>query len=92
MPEYVRVDDVEQGIRIMGSYSRFKTKRILGRIMVMRHSLPFVDAVEVVRCKDCDEAIMHPEKQTLCVCNKTKVLCNINHFCSYGKRKEGETV
>lgn len=53
MSEFIRLDDAEQGIYIMGSYSTFKAKITLGRVMVMLHSLPLADVVEVVRCKDC---------------------------------------
>lgn len=47
---------------------------------------PTVDAVEVVRCKDC-------KKQSNLVCNYLEGLCALqsvkpNDFCSYGERKE----
>ena len=50
-----------------------------------------VDAVEVVRCKDCkygevDNADFHD--QYLCNISGSDWNCG-NHFCSYGERKEG---
>ena len=52
---------------------------------------PTVDAVEVVRCKDCkygevDDADFHD--QYLCNISGSDWNCG-NHFCSYGERKEG---
>ena len=50
---------------------------------------PTVDAVEVVRCKDCK----HLGFKGLCdgVCNRKMVgIVNPDDFCSYGERREGE--
>ena len=52
---------------------------------------PTVDAVEVIRCKDCkygevDNADFHD--QYLCHISGSDWNCG-NHFCSYGERKEG---
>ena len=51
---------------------------------------PTIDAVEVVRCKDCRHAYKRKP------INKTAVLCELygagmkdNDFCSYGERNEG---
>ena len=50
---------------------------------------PTIDAVEVVRCKDCKHAYKRKP------INKTTVLCELfgagmkdNDFCSYGERSE----
>ena len=50
--------------------------------------MPTVDAVKVVRCKDCDSA----------ECSGVMIYCTThgsymrdNDFCSYGKRKDGDT-
>ena len=53
--------------------------------------MPTVDAVEVVRCKDCkygevDDVDFHD--QYLCNISGSDWNCG-NHFCSYGERKEG---
>lgn len=53
---------------------------------------PAVDAVEVVRCKDCkygevDDADFHD--QYLCHISGSDWNCG-NHFCSYGERKEND--
>ena len=59
--------------------------------MLILQEAPTVDAVEVVRCKDCkygevDNADLHD--QYLCHISGSDWNCG-NHFCSYGKRKEG---
>lgn len=48
---------------------------------------PTVDAVEVVRCKDCEYFMEDIFKRT--VCNRTfdMFVMKANDFCSYGKRK-----
>ena len=52
-----------------------------------------VDAVPVVRCKDCDWYIEH--EGGICLnpkCEKNWYGCHVppEHFCSYGERREGE--
>ncbi len=49
---------------------------------------PTVDAVEVVRCKDCK----HRENllgEMCCPCYEDLPVED-NHFCAYGERREGE--
>ena len=57
--------------------------------MVMIMQAPTVDAVEVVRCKDCKNG-RQPwlEGQTMvkCMVGKT-MLVTPEHFCSYGERR-----
>ena len=53
---------------------------------------PTVDAVEVVRCKDCKHAWIHPCGFVYCHRdgrNAYEMTFNIDSFCSYGERKEG---
>lgn len=44
-----------------------------------------IDAVEVVRCKDC----MHWDNDFL-LCDRKNVRMGEDDFCSYGERKESE--
>lgn len=53
---------------------------------------PAVDAVDVVRCKDCKWAdpcicVVCEEGKTV-VCGKFHIHANKDGFCSYGERKE----
>lgn len=45
---------------------------------------PTIDAVPVVRCKDCIGWINH-------VCSNTTDITNFDDFCSYGERENNET-
>lgn len=45
---------------------------------------PTIDAVPVVRCKDCRKLRGNG------TCNVIEMICNPNDFCSYGERKEGD--
>ena len=58
-------------------------------LMAAIADIPTVDAVEVVRCKDCK----HLGFKGLCdsVCNRKMVgIVKPDDFCSYGERREGE--
>ena len=48
--------------------------------------LPAVDAVEVVRCKDCK----HWEDGWLGYCTKCHTAMHYDGFCSYGERREDD--
>lgn len=47
---------------------------------------PTIDAVEVVRCKDC----IHYESDggEMMICNVTDMVCDNDDYCSYGERRE----
>ena len=52
---------------------------------------PIVDAVQVVRCRDCKFGDWDSEPNDAMVCMRTKdgFWRSGNDFCSYGERKEG---
>ena len=53
---------------------------------------PTIDAVPVVRCKDCKHAWVHPCGYVYCHRdgrNAYEMTFNLDSFCSYGERKEG---
>ena len=57
-------------------------------------SQPTVDAVEVVRCRDCKRCFKHTTKRNrqkmwICMRNDLDVCVRPDDFCSYGERKEG---
>ena len=52
---------------------------------------PTVDAVEVVRCRDCKHAWIHPCGYVYCHRdgrNAYEMTFNLDSFCSYGERKD----
>lgn len=55
---------------------------------------PTVDAVPVVRCRDCKRCFKHTTKRNrqymwICMRNDTDLYVRPDDFCSYGERKEG---
>ena len=57
--------------------------------------VPTVDAVEVVRCRDCKRCFMHTTKRNrqkmwICMRNEVDVCVRPDDFCSYGERNDGE--
>lgn len=60
-----------------------KSVKVLAEVLV--NTAPTVDAVPVVRCKDCK----HHNKPGLGWCEVHLDRENLDDFCSYGKRKEG---
>ena len=60
----------------------------------IRHQ-PTVDAVEVVRCRDCKRCFKHTTKRNrqkmwICMRNEVDVCVRPDGFCSYGERKDGD--
>ena len=56
------------------------------------NEMPSVDAVEVVRCKDCKHAWIHPCGYVYWFIDGRiayDMTFNLDSFCSYGERKEG---
>ena len=55
-------------------------------------AMPTVDAVEVVRCKDCKHWNKRYEKKGLCMNHSNAILCftKPDFYCSCGERREGE--
>ena len=49
---------------------------------------PTVDAVEVVRCKDCMHSSGTRVVPNTAVCFKSGTIVPAEHFCSYGERKD----
>ena len=58
--------------------------------LILREA-PTVDAVEVVRCKDCKRFVDNREAfVTYCKRELKDLYVKPNDFCSYGERREGE--
>lgn len=53
---------------------------------------PTVEAVSVIRCRECKHAWIHPCGYVLCHRDgrsSYEMVFNLDSFCSFGKRKEG---
>jgi hypothetical protein len=49
---------------------------------------PTVDAVEVVRCRDCARADLYSNRPCYLFCMEHHKLVEKDDFCSYGERKD----
>ena len=67
----------------------FKTRQDIEEWL---NSAPTIDAVPVVRCKDCKFGDWDSEPHDAMVCMRTKdgFWRSGNDFCSYGERKGGD--
>ena len=67
----------------------FKTRQDIEEWL---NSAPIIDAVPVVRCKDCKFGDWDSEPNDAMVCMRTKdgFWRSGNDFCSYGERKGGD--
>lgn len=53
-------------------------------------NLPSADVVEVVRCKDCNNADYAGCPKGSCYCMEHGAYFGSNDYCSYGERKDNE--
>lgn len=97
MAEYVNLRSLESALKIADSIAKAngkdKDRQIWARAIRLLNDMPTVDAVPVVRCKDCKYRDGTP--------GQPNILCAQMHeddFCSYGERRaekeppeEGET-
>ena len=89
-------DVVNQLIRLENNYQFYKeqwdAETLYRRICELEIGIgktPTVDAVEVVRCKNCK--MRCPE--SVCIakhCTLTGIPVDDDDFCSYGERRDGE--
>ena len=66
----------------------FKTRQDIEEWL---NNSPTIDAVPVVRCKDCKHAWIHPCGYVYCHRdgrNAYEMTFNLDSFCSYGERKD----
>lgn len=59
-------------------------------ILDLVDSIPTVDAVPVVRCKDCKHYALWADGRAMFHCDKHDCTMYDDDFCSYGERKEND--
>ena len=67
----------------------FKRQELCKAVKAVAENAPTVDAVEVVRCKDC----IYYHRQIgygFGQCSKCRLMPYQEDFCSYGERKDGD--
>lgn len=107
MPEKIYIDRESLFTKVLEEKKFvFKTEDLLKNEVIFRtvyedfgnfiYSLPIVDAVEVVRCRNCEwcekfipKTKIKEPKRVEYFCKAEECRKDPNDFCSYGKRKEG---
>ena len=69
---------------------------VLAGVGVVIATMPSTDAVQVVRCGQCEHWKCNPNTNEYGVCNKVsydefEVVMDSDDFCSYGRKKGGDT-
>lgn len=80
MRRYIDEISARENFQDVLAYMGSEVKRILKKV-------PTADVVEVVRCKDC--MWFTDADETFGTCGLNKYDCYSDHYCSYGKRREG---
>ena len=98
MAEYIDRKALDKAMTIAAANGKDKDRRTWAKAICVLHDMPIVDAVPVVRCKDCEYS--YDEISYLCCSHGVCVDCEVppNFYCAYGKRRaekeppeEGET-
>ena len=79
--------DVFSNWRNMYNEEKNIATKIGGAFKRIHDNAPTVDAVEVVRCKDCKHYVA-PQGTYVCDCFEGLNFATDNDFCSYGERKD----
>jgi hypothetical protein len=85
---YIKKSDAEEALwALRKGYRKAEEKCAVGGCIIEIQDLPTVDAVEVVRCKDCDNTCS----------GNNGLVCTIwgcgtypDSYCSYGERKDND--
>ena len=93
----IYAEDALVGLQYISMFGDVNDNMIQGAMRLARSKIenaPTVDAVEVVRCKDCDfRAFDDVCQEYYCDCvNGVNGPIEDNYFCSYGERKDNENT
>ena len=82
-------NSVMNGVLILGGQPGKTFSMLKAMLKVMINNQPTVDAVEVVRCKDCKHSRVASFGERYCNRDKTVELGELKEddFCSYGEKK-----
>lgn len=90
MPKYIDREALEKAMTIAAANGKDKDRRTWAKAICVLHDMPTVDAVPVVRCKDCIHGFFHNSSGGMYCCTSPAGLSleTPNSFCCYGERKE----
>ena len=80
------------GVLILGRRGGKEMTLVQSALKCMIDNAPTIDAVPVVRCKDCVKAVRHEifPNSRRCKVEDCRFSHKKTHFCSYGERKNDE--
>lgn len=88
----IYAEDALVGLQYISMFGDVNDNMIQGAMRLARSKIenaPTVDAVEVVRCKDCKKWLKLEQSGTNCrVCADSTRIRLPYDFCSYGERKQ----
>lgn len=84
--------DLSESVVFSERYARRAELRGARKIAERIEAAPVVDAVPVVRCKDCrnSEKVFPHRNTDLLKCEHSLDYLTPDDFCSYGERKDGD--
>ena len=91
----VAVENIEEWLNSVGTALIGKGLSYTCELMGCIEDVPTIDAVPVVRCRECKHLNVVNRKELYAYCPKTNTmflpfeLDTKEHFCSLGERKEG---
>lgn len=88
--KYIDQEALEKAMTIAAANGKDKDRRTWAKAICVLHDMPTVDAVPVVRCKDCIHGFFHNSSGGMYCCTSPAGLSleTPNSFCCYGERKE----
>ena len=89
MPRLIDANALKRAIRMESWKQETQIQLALDYIDIIIDEQTKVDAVEVVRCKDC-KYYYYSAYAMRCVCDFDNKEWDKDDFCSYGERREGE--
>ena len=99
----MRLIDADEAYKVLTDYYHHKTEIQHKALKEAIERVSTVDAVEVVRCKDCKHVycrIYHGWQEPIYTCTHLRSRWNTDNdlevnpdgFCSYGERREGRSM
>lgn len=90
MPRYIDADRFAKRIKLSPAFKNMGHEGdLLQRVVLdLLDNAPAVDAVEVVRCKDCKHRIELYRGAYVCSLQPTTKYVQSCHFCGYGERRD----
>ena len=94
MPRLIDADALDKTVQRLNEMGWGITRDDYKRIDRVLFEMPTIDAVEVVRCKDCKwwkSKYMRLGERKVCVIEAYEPVRNEDEYCSWAERREDET-